>query len=135
MTYGLANNDLLRAQASEPEERPKAKKSDAKPKDGPAKSVVVGNKVLRAKTRNQGKEVDESKAEKLKQHQRELHEAIQKTGMAKYKGSKDGKSGGEGKTWKKFESYRREDQLPAAVRNKRVSVVIVDRDSFKGNGC
>jgi nucleosome binding factor SPN SPT16 subunit len=41
--------------------------------------------------------------------------------MAKYKGSKDGKSGGEGKTWKKFESYRREDQLPAAVKNKRVS--------------
>lgn len=77
--------------------------------------------------------MDESKAEKLKQHQRELHEAIQKTGMAKYKGSKDGKSGGEGKTWKKFESYRREDQLPAAVKNKRVSPKVLS-DAIPATG-
>jgi nucleosome binding factor SPN SPT16 subunit len=85
--------------------------------------VVIGNKVLRrTKTRNQGKEIDQSKQETRKQHQRELHEAILKTGIARYKGSKDGNSGGEGKTWKKFESYRREDQLPGGVKNKRVSL-------------
>jgi len=112
----------LRYSQSDPEERPKAKKPDPKPKEAPPKGVVVGNKLLRAKTRNQGKEVDQSKQETRKQHQRELHEAIQKTGIARYKGSKDGSSGGEGKAWKKFESYRREDQLPGGVKNKRVSL-------------
>lgn len=100
-------------------------KPSKKAKDSAApvsNSVVVGNKTLRAKTRNQGKEMDSSKAEKLKQHQRELHEAIQKSGLAKYKGGKDGKSGAQGKTWKKFESYRRDDQLPMSLKRGRIYV-------------
>lgn len=57
----------------------------------------------------------------MKQHQKELHDALQKIGVARFKGGKDGKTGSQGKTWKKFESYRRDDQLPSKMQSKRVS--------------
>lgn len=85
------------------------------------RGVVVGSKVLRAKTRNQGREVDETKTEKMKQHQRELHEMLKKKGLARFK-SGDGKAGNEGKTFKTFESYKREEQLPNAIKHKRIYV-------------
>ncbi|KAJ9113650.1 hypothetical protein QFC22_005958 [Naganishia vaughanmartiniae] len=85
------------------------------------RGVVVGSKVLRAKTRNQGREVDETKSEKMKQHQRELHEMLKKKGLARFK-SGDGKAGNEGKTFKTFESYKREEQLPNAIKHKRIYV-------------
>jgi nucleosome binding factor SPN SPT16 subunit len=85
------------------------------------RGVVVGSKVLRAKTRNQGREVDETKSEKMKQHQRELHEMLKKKGLARFKQG-DGKAGNEGKTFKTFESYKREEQLPNAIKHKRIYV-------------
>ncbi|KAI5451044.1 FACT complex subunit spt16 [Naganishia albida] len=99
----------------------KEKSSRSRPSEPAPRGVVVGSKVLRAKTRNQGREVDETKTEKMKQHQRELHEMLKKKGLARFK-SGDGKAGNEGKTFKTFESYKREEQLPNAIKHKRIYV-------------
>jgi nucleosome binding factor SPN SPT16 subunit len=105
-------------QDEESEEEVKPSKADRIPK---VSGNVVGNKVLRAKTRNQGKEVDESKAAVMKQHQAELHAKIQQRGLQKYKHGKEGGSTDQAKVFRKFESYKREDQLPTNVADRRVS--------------
>jgi nucleosome binding factor SPN SPT16 subunit len=50
-----------------------------------------------------------------------LHEMLKKKGLARFKQG-DGKAGNEGKTFKTFESYKREEQLPNAIKHKRIYV-------------
>lgn len=101
------------------EEDVKPAKHDKAPK---ISGNVVGNKVLRAKTRGQGKEVDESKAAVMKQHQSELHAKIQQRGLSKFKHGKEGGSNDQEKVFRKFESYKREDQLPSVAQDLRIHV-------------
>ncbi len=101
-----------------------AKESARTSKSAPSpKGKVVANKTLRAKTRGAGKEMDETQATKYKEHQKTLHETIQKRGTTKYRKSSDGKAGGKAQEFRKFESYKREDQLPdlSSSSSKRVS--------------
>ncbi|ANB15737.1 chromatin-remodeling protein SPT16 [Sugiyamaella lignohabitans] len=81
-------------------------------------SAILRNK-LRTETSNQ----QESSNEKKRQlHQRELHEKIQKLGEQKYASGTAG-SGDENKVvLRKFESYKRDSQLPPAVKDLRVQV-------------
>ncbi len=106
----------------ESEAEVKPKKAD-RPRNGAPKldGVAVGNKVLRAKTRNQGKDQDDSKSQVMKEHQTELHEKIHNRGLSKFKGGNGGDSNDQAKVFRKFESYKREDQLPAGVEDRRVS--------------
>jgi nucleosome binding factor SPN SPT16 subunit len=101
-----------------------SKKAPVKPlvNGSPIKNKTVGGKVLRNKTRSAAQEeVLMTAAAKIKDHQQQLHEGLQSAGLAKYS---EGASGGgekEGKTWKRFQSYKGESALPREVESLRVS--------------
>lgn len=109
----------------EEDKAPKAsKKPPAKPlvNGSPVKNKTVAGKVLRNKTRSAAQEeVLMTAAAKIKEHQQQLHEGLQAAGLAKY--SEEGSGGGEkeGKTWKRFQSYKGESALPREVESLRVS--------------
>ncbi|KAF5391933.1 hypothetical protein D9757_001726 [Collybiopsis confluens] len=93
----------------------------------PAKHSVAG-KVLRNNNRRAAQdEVHQTAAARLQEHQQELHERIQKEGLAKYSEGAGEKSGKEGKGWKKFQSYRGEGALPPDVDRLKI---LVDRKAL-----
>ena len=104
----------------------KSKKPLPKPRDSPTKQhKVAGNKVLRSKTRTAAQaEERESMTAKLIAHQRDLHASRQRDGMAKYSEEGSGGGGKEGKTWKRFQSYKSEAVLPPDTETLRVETVI-----------
>lgn len=103
----------------------KAKKPPVKPINGngsPAKHKVAGGKVLRNKTRSAAQEdVISTTAARIAEHQRELHSNRQRDGLAKYSEEGVGTGGKEGKTWKRFQSYKGEAGLPKEIEGMRVS--------------
>ncbi|KAI6036867.1 FACT complex subunit SPT16 [Pisolithus microcarpus] len=89
----------------------------------PGKNKTAGGKVLRNKTRSAAQEeVLQSTAAKIKEHQAELHAALQREGLAKYSenGVKHGEK--EGKGWKRFQSYKGEGALPKEAEALRIAV-------------
>ena len=91
----------------------------------PIKNKMAGNKVLRNKTRSAAQEqAANSAAVKLVTHQQELHEARQREGLAKYSEEGKGGAGKEGKSWKRFQSYKSESALPPEVQTLRVSCLL-----------
>jgi len=57
----------------------------------------------------------------MKEHQKELHHARQERGLEKYNEDGENEGKNDDKKIKKFESYKREDQLPKEVARRRVS--------------
>lgn len=115
---------FLNSQSEEDDkEKAKPKKAPAKTNGhaSPAKHKVVGGKVLRNKTR---KVEDDEVANTMATHQRELHAQRHRDGMARYseEGAKTG--GKEGKTWKRFQSYKGDAGLPKEAEKSRVSIFI-----------
>jgi nucleosome binding factor SPN SPT16 subunit len=106
------------------EDKPAAKPAKAaKPaaNGSPMKHKVAGGKMLRNKTRSaQQQEVLQTVVAKTQEHQRELHEGLQREGMAKYSEEGDGVGKNEGKSWKRFQSYKGEVALPKEVESLRV---------------
>ncbi|KAL4065337.1 FACT complex subunit-domain-containing protein [Scleroderma yunnanense] len=94
------------------------------PQNGsPVKNKTAGGKVLRNKTRSAAQEEDmQTTTVRLREHQAELHAALQREGLEKY--SEDGVKHGEkeGKGWKRFQSYKGEGALPREVESLRIFV-------------
>ncbi|KAG6331187.1 hypothetical protein ID866_7902 [Astraeus odoratus] len=89
----------------------------------PVKHKTAGGKVLRNKTRSAAQEeVLQTTAARIKDHQAELHAALQHAGLEKY--SEDGVKHGEkeGKGWKRFQSYKGEGALPKESESLRIFV-------------
>jgi nucleosome binding factor SPN SPT16 subunit len=85
---------------------------------GAASTAILKTK-LRTETANHQEESGEKKRQL---HQKELHEKLQKAGEQKY-ADEPGATGDETKAvFKKFESYKRDSQLPNAVKDLRVLV-------------
>lgn len=85
----------------------------------PQKKITPGGKVLRNKGQNP---MDASVANKIKAHQQELATNKQEEGLRKYAGE-EGEGGIDtGKTFKKFESYKRPDMVPAKAADLKVMV-------------
>jgi nucleosome binding factor SPN SPT16 subunit len=104
---------------------PGKKGSKPQSKGSPAKHKVVGNKVLRSKARSSAQEeAINSAVTKLAEHQRDLHENRQREGLAKYSEEGRGGIGKEGKSWKRFQSYKSESVLPPEVHSLRVGSFI-----------
>ncbi|KAL7419533.1 FACT complex subunit spt16 [Cryptotrichosporon argae] len=107
-----------------PEKKPDAKKKSAVNGKSPAKmrsAAPVGGR--RAETRGKGRAEPESTvAQRIKAHQAELHSARQKEGLAKYASGKGTGDDDKSKVVKKHESYRREEQLPSIVQDRRIYV-------------
>ena len=103
----------------------KAPKKPAKANGGPSpsKHKTAGGKVLRNKTRSAAQaEIVQSAAQKIAEHQKELHEKIQAEGLEKWTESGTKAGGNEGKTFKKFQSYKGEAALPKEAESLRVRV-------------
>lgn len=84
---------------------------------------MAGGKVLNTKTRGGNRQVPEqTTGEKIKAHQRQLHAERQAAGVEKYENGGGANTNGNEKTVKKVESYRREEQLPRAIEDRRIHV-------------
>lgn len=67
-------------------------------------------------------EKSEEEQQKRKEHQKELAQKKQKEGMARFTESTGGQNGTEVKKFKRFESYKRDNQIPAKVRDMGIIV-------------
>ncbi|KAL2020929.1 hypothetical protein VTK56DRAFT_7816 [Thermocarpiscus australiensis] len=70
---------------------------------------------------------DEDAEKRRREHQKELAAKKQKEGLAKYAESTAGKNGVEVKKFKRFESYKRDNQFPSKVRD--LGIVIDQKNS------
>lgn len=92
-------------------------KSPAKPRASAASA-----KVLNTKTRGGKREqVEQTTAEKIKANQLRLHAQRQADGLKKWENGGNANQGDKDKVVKRYESYRREEQLPRQVEDRRVS--------------
>lgn len=84
---------------------------------------MAGGKILNTKTRGGNRQVPEqTTGEKIKEHQRQLHADRQAQGLQKYENGGGTNTNGNEKAVKKYESYRREDQLPRHIDDRRIHV-------------
>jgi len=124
MTEGIKSpKDTLffLTQDSEEEAKPNKKRPAAPAKNGsPIKQKTVGTKVLRNQRRAVQNEVHQTAMAKMIEHQRELHEALQARGVARFSEDGGGSTGKEGKVWKRFQSYKGEGALPPEIEKLRV---------------
>lgn len=98
----------------EEEEEKKPVKKEKKP----VQSVILKSK-LRGEARNQ----DEDSEQKRKLHQKDLHAKLQKLGQEKYADENTDSGTKDVAVFKRFESYKRDTQLP---KNTRELKIIVD---------
>ncbi|KAI0464257.1 hypothetical protein LJB42_001863 [Komagataella kurtzmanii] len=81
-----------------------------------------GSKILKSKLRNETTNTEEEKERLRKEIQKQLHEKIQKEGLARFNKS-DAQDGNENHAvFKRYESYVRESQIPSKVKNLRISI-------------
>lgn len=74
-------------------------------------------------TRNaQREQVESTTAQRIKVHQAELHHKRKQDGLKKWANGGKGNDGNGSKVTKQYESYRREEQLPAIVQERRIYV-------------
>lgn len=101
----------------------------AKPKDKEktAKSINTNN-VVKSKLRSErAAAVDDGAEQRRRDHQRELHAKKKKEGEARFAETRGPMSGEVTKTFKRFESYKRDNQLPSKV--KELMIVVDERAS------
>ncbi|KAK3186969.1 FACT complex subunit spt16 [Lecanicillium sp. MT-2017a] len=139
-TYSLVLNDTVRVTTAEPvvftaeaptsadansfffkddEEQPTPKKEKRDSRVGAVATKNITNTRLRSERTTQ---VDDDNDAKRREHQKELAAKKQKEGLARFAESTSGKNGAEVKKFKRFESYKREDQLPIRVKNMEIVV-------------
>ena len=118
-----SKDTLFFLDAGSVDEKPKKaiRKPPVLPKANGSPKKTVAGKVLRNATRRTQDEVHQTAAAKLREHQQELHEKIQRDGLEKFSEEGGGTSGKEGKGWKRFQSYKGEAALPPEVERLRVS--------------
>ncbi|KHN94288.1 FACT complex subunit spt-16 [Metarhizium album ARSEF 1941] len=101
----------------EVEPAPKKEKKDHKV--GAVATKNITSTRLRSERTTQ---VDEDAENKRKEHQKELAAKKQKEGLARFAEATGDKNGAEVKKFKRFESYKRENQFPLKVKNLEVVV-------------
>lgn len=83
------------------------------------KTRAAQGKATRGAAREQ---VESTTAQRIKAHQAELHAKRNQEGLKKWANGGKGNDGGSNKTIKQYESYRREEQLPSIVQERRIYV-------------
>ncbi|KAL5114984.1 FACT complex subunit spt16 [Pleosporales sp. CAS-2024a] len=99
----------------EEEAKPKVKKERA---PAIAQTNITKTRTRHERTTNQ----DAEKEEQRRAHQRELHQKKQKEGLEQYTEGAKSLNGTEEKKFKKFESYKRDNQFPASVATLEIVV-------------
>ena len=109
------------ADETKPAKKAPTTKASTNGNASPTKNKTAGGKVLRNKTRSAAQEeLVQSAAAKISDHQKELHQTLQSSGLVRFSEGGGGLAGKEGKTWKRFQSYKGEVGLPKEVENLRV---------------
>ncbi|KAL8869048.1 MAG: hypothetical protein Q9174_004562 [Haloplaca sp. 1 TL-2023] len=102
------------------EEEPQPKKQSKKdPKVGAVAASNITKTKLRAERTTQ---VAEGAEARRREHQKELADKKQKEGMATYSEATGGANGVAQKKFKKFESYKRDNQFPSKVKDLEIVV-------------
>lgn len=100
----------------EQEKKPKAKK-DSKV------GAVASSNITKTRLRGQGGATqNEEKEAARREHQKELHKKKQGEGMEKYAEGHGNLNGTEEKKFKRFESYKRDTQLPSRIKDMTILV-------------
>jgi nucleosome binding factor SPN SPT16 subunit len=99
----------------EEEKKPKPKRES---RPAIASSNITSTRTRHERATNQ----DAEKEELRRKHQKELHEKKQQLGLETYGAGAKSLNGTEEKKFKKFESYKRDNQLPSAVANLEIVV-------------
>ncbi|KAF2488992.1 SPT16-domain-containing protein [Lophium mytilinum] len=107
------------------EEEPEAK---PKPKRDSRIGAVAQKNVTKTRLRaERSTNQDAEKEKQRREHQKELHAKKQKEGLALYGKGAGALNGTEEKKFKRFESYKRDGQLPTSVKDLAIHV---DRKNF-----
>ncbi|KAL6866069.1 FACT complex subunit spt16 [Amphichorda felina] len=101
----------------EAEPTPKKEKRDSRV--GAVATKNITSTRLRSERSTQ---VDDEADQKRREHQKELAAKKQKEGLARFAVSTSNKNGAEVKKFKKFESYKRDNQFPLKIRNLEIIV-------------
>lgn len=142
-TYSLVLTDTVRVRSAEPiiftseaptsadansfffkddeEEQPTPKKEKRDSRVGAVATKNITSSRLRSERSTQ---VDDDAEAKRRTHQKELATKKQKEGMARFAEATSGKNGSEVKVFKRFDSYKRDDQFPPRVKNMEIVVDI-----------
>jgi nucleosome binding factor SPN SPT16 subunit len=106
--------------AEEEEKAPKAKaKKDSKI------GAVTSNNMTKTKLRaERTTQIDDGAEARRRQHQKELAQKKQAEGLERYSEATGGQNGVAAKKFKRFESYKRDNQLPSRVKDL---VIVVDQ--------
>ncbi|KAH8727016.1 FACT complex subunit-domain-containing protein [Phaeosphaeriaceae sp. PMI808] len=99
----------------EEEAKPKVKKERA---PAIAQTNITKTRTRHERTTNQ----DAEKEEQRRAHQKELHQKKQKEGLEQYSEGAKSLNGTEEKKFKKFESYKRDNQFPPSVATLEIVV-------------
>lgn len=122
-TLFFETNDVDEFRSSKAPKKPPVKSLTNGNSLSPAKNKTVAGKVLRTKTRSAAQEeVMMTTAAKIKEHQMELHAQLQAEGVAKHSEDGGGSGGKEGKSWKRFQSYKGEAALPKETESMKVNL-------------
>lgn len=106
----------------EDEEEGSGAAADVKPKKKQPEldGVEAGGKVLRNRTR--AEQMDSSSHDKFSKHQRELQIQKQDDGLSRFADQEGGDSKQNGKSFKKFESYKKDHMIPSKVSDLRIMI-------------
>ncbi|KAI9689083.1 MAG: FACT complex subunit spt16 [Bathelium mastoideum] len=105
------------------DEETEPKKTKKESKVGGIAQTNITKTRLRA---DRNKNVNEEKDAARREHQKELHSKKQKQGLERFKEQTGNLNGTEEKKFKRFESYKRDNQLPPRVKDL---VIVVDSKS------
>lgn len=96
---------------------------ETKPKPKHERPAIAQTNITKTRTRqDRAKNQNEEKEELRRQHQKEIHEKKQQLGLETYGEGSKSLNGTEEKTFKKFESYKRDNQLPPGVAKLEIVV-------------
>lgn len=98
--------------------KPSSGTSNGKVAKVPAQTRGAGTKQTRGAQREQ---IESTTAQRIKAHQAELHAQRKADGLKKWANGGTGKGNDNDKVVKRYESYRREEQLPPNLQDRRVS--------------
>ncbi|KAL5083499.1 FACT complex subunit domain-containing protein [Trichoderma afarasin] len=139
--YSLVLTDTIRVTAAEPvvftaeaptsadansfffkddeEAQPTPKKEKKDSRVGAVATKNITSTRLRSERTTQ---TDDDADKKRREHQKELAAKKQKEGLARFSESTSGQNGGEVKKFKRFESYKRDNQFPLKIKNLEIVV-------------
>ncbi|KTW29590.1 chromatin-remodeling protein SPT16 [Pneumocystis jirovecii RU7] len=86
------------------------------------KASAVNSAILKRKTRGENKDVDDSAEQRRKQHQKELAQKKQDEGLSRFSNGNGVQNGIEKPVLKKFESYKRDSQMPSSISSLKIVV-------------